>query len=1085
MKEITISVSRKMVDGIYKIISFPPYVIQSIFLFILFFIGSVVAPLQVRALDYRDVEKAQETINGRVVDESDSPLIGVNIQVRGQNMGTTTDIDGRFTLSNVEIGAELVFSYIGYMEMVEVVTAENASQSWEIVLKGDAALLDEIVVVGYGSQKKVNVTGAIVALKSEELQNIPASNLSNTLAGRAPGVQIVGTSGLSGASSNIRIRGSFGEPLYVINGIIKSKDDFDALNANEVESISFLKDAASAAIYGSSAGNGVVLVTTKKGLVQAPVIEYQASYSTGRTTKPIQNFSAVEEILYANNVAVTRGQPEPYGQEILDYFSDKSYSINDLIWQDPSVNKHTLAVSGGSEFANYYLSLGYHDERGSYKNLGFKRYNFRSDVGVNITKELKATLNLSGNQRNYDRWYWPYDGYDDINVSDFYRATFNWTRLYPFYQDEVGNPTNDPNDIPVKPSGGWHPPQLMLNEGGYRNNIQRTIDGILRFDLDLSSLVRGLSTSVQGQYGIYDRNLKSFVIQNRFYIFQPGSTSNPFLPGPVDLTQTGSHNLSSNYDNIREEVQIASNYQYNWFVNYHRKFGANDISLLAVYEQSESEFKLLNGQADQLLSTSIDQIYNASGDTERRWFNGYEDAVARASWIGRASYALMERYYAEFSFRYDGNYKFAEGNQWGFFPSFSAGWRLSEEEFLKGISWLDHLKLRASFGQTGSDSNINAWRWGEVYQKTTGYVFGSSLIDGIQPGALPNPDLTWSTIEMWDLGLEFGFLNNRLTGEFDVWGKTESDILGTRIGSTPTTLGASLPAVNYAERSWKGYELSLSWNSDFGDVSYSVYGNMGYAVDQWDVIDEAPAFTDGTYANNWRSVVGKSSSRIGGYISKGLIRTQAQLDEIPEDFTQFGRKPILGTLLFEDIRGANFSEGPDGKIDGNDWTYLSDNGSPRINFGVGFKWSWKGFSMNVHGQGVSAYDRMITTRNGDGVFQVDRPYFEIWARDYWTPETPNAKYPRVGNTWRQAEYGGEGSTFWLRNGAYFRLKNVDLAYKIPVKLLGDKSIDAIQVYFNSTNLFVISALKEHDPEQFTLDSYPIMKTFTGGLILKF
>ena len=354
------------------------------------------------------------------------------------------------------------------------------------------------------------------------------------------------------------------------------------------------------------------------------------------------------------------------------------------------------------------------------------------------------------------------------------------------------------------------------------------------------------------------------------------------------------------------------------------------------------------------------------------------------------------------------------------------------------------------------------------------------LIRRSDSGALPNSNITWSTVTLWNAGLEFGFLNNRLSGEVDVWGKNESDILGTRLGSTPTTLGASLPAENYAERSWSGVELSADWRDQIGDVSYSMYANMGYAVDQWDIYDEAESLTDGTYADNWRSRIGKPADRVEGYISQGMIRTEAQLNALPEDFTQFGREPMLGTLLFEDIRGDNFSEGPDGKIDENDLTYLSNNGAPRINYGFGFNIAWKGLAVNTLFQGVGAYDRMISTRNGGGVFQVDRPYFEIWANDYWTPEHPEATYPRIAGNWMQPEYGGGPSSFWLRNGAYLRLKNINIGYTLPRQWYDAIGISTIQLFVNGTNLLVISDLTEHDPEQETLDSYPLMKTFTGG-----
>ncbi|WP_449048138.1 SusC/RagA family TonB-linked outer membrane protein [Parapedobacter sp.] len=1038
-----------------------------------------------RADRQNDAPSRQTVIRGRVLGAEGSPLVGVSILEKGTENGATTSDDGSFSITVADGNAVLMFSYIGYFTKEVPASADNLT----VVLEEDLTNLEEVVVVGYGTQKRVNLTGAITSVKTDDIGNIPAANLSNTLAGRIPGATVVGTSGLAGASSSIRIRGSFQEPLYVINGVIKGKADFDALDVNEVASINFLKDAASAAVYGSKAGNGVILVTTKQGIVQKPSFDYKGSYSFSNPTRPIQDFSATEEIEYVNQMAVSMGQPKPYGQEIYDYFKDKSYRINDYIWQTPTVQQHNLGVRGGSEILLYNLSLGTHNEKGSYKNLDFDRYNFRSDVTANISKNFKINLNLSGNQRNYHRWYWPYDGAEDFNVGDFFRATFNWTRLYPFYVDAEGNPSTSTDDFPVVP-GAWHPVELMVNSGGYRDLKYRNLDGILRFDLDLSNYVDGLSTSLQGHYNASDRNMKSFVIHNRSYIFQPASATNRFVPGPIDPTKVNIHNLSATYPNIAEDVGFYNSYQFNWYLRYDKNFGLHNISALAVYEQAKDNGKNLTGRADDLLTTAIDQIYNASSDNTKRWFSGSETQAARESYIGRLNYTFSDKYIAEFSFRYDGNYKFAPGHQWGFFPSGSAAWRLSQEDFLRHVQWLTELKLRGSYGTTGNDTYPNgnpipAFQWSQTYGKNTGFIFGNSLSDGLAPGPMPNPLITWSTSAMWNVGMDFGVLNNRLTGAVDYFEREERDILGARLASTPSTLGATLPDVNYAERSWKGIEFNADWNDRVGDLDYTIYGNLGYAVDQWDVFDEAQALTDGTYKDNWRSRIGKPANRVYGLISEGIIRTQDQLDAIPDGFTQFGRSPKLGYLLFKDIRGANFAEGPDGKIDDNDFTYLSDNGAPRINYGIGFRLQWKGLAINAHFQGVGAYERMVSTRNGGGVFQVDRPYFSIWASDYWTPENPEATYPRVTGEWNTADVGGAASTFWLRNGAYFRLKNIDLGYALPQQWFSRLGVQRVQFFVNATNLFSISGLDEHDPEQNTLDSYPLMRTFTGGLNINF
>jgi len=1020
-------------------------------------------------------------LTGKVTDANGAALPGVSVVIKGTNVGEITDVNGNYSLSNIPENGVLQISFVG-MKTQEINIAGKATIN--VTLQEGALSIDEVVVVGYGTQKKVNLTGSIASVKTAQLGNIPAANLSNTIAGRAPGVNVVGSTGLAGASSTIRIRGSFAEPLYVINGVIMGKSDFDALDANEVESINFLKDAASASVYGSKAGNGVVLVTTKQGVVQKPSFEYKGSYSSSSPTRPLQSYTATQEIEFANQVATTMGQSKPYGQNIYDYFKDKSYNINDYIWQDPSVQQHNLSVRGGTSALTYYLALGYHTEDGSYKNLNYDRYNFRSDVTANITKRFKVNINLSGNQRNYHRWYWPYDGAEDFNVSDFYRATFNWDRMYPFYVDKAGNPSTNTNDYPVL-AGAWHPVELMLH-GGYRDIKYRTIDGILRFDLDLGQYIDGLSTSVQGHYLGYDKNMKSFVLWNKSYVFQTSSTTNKFIPGPIDPSKIMTHNLSATYPNIAEAVDLYNTYQLNWYLKYDKTFGKHSISALGVYEQGTERIKSLSMQANDLLTTAIDQLYNTSSDAAKKAFSGSESQTARASWIGRANYGYDNKYIAEFSFRYDGNYKFAPGKQWGFFPSVSAAWRISQENFLSNVKWLSNLKLRGSYGTAGND-DVNAFLWSQTYGKSTGYIFGTQLYDGLVPNAMPNPDITWSTSKMGDIGIDYGVLNNRLTGEIDFFKRTQSDILGTRLGSTPSTLGATLPSVNYAQRSWKGYEISANWSDKVGELHYTVYANMGYSIDKWDIYDEAKALTDNTYLNNWRSMIGHPANRNYGLISQGLLRTQADLDKLPAGFTQYGRVPKLGYLLFKDIRGANYSEGPDGKIDDNDMTYLSDNALPRINYGIGFRLEWKGIELNAHFQGVGAYDKMVSTMNTStgGVFQTGVPYFQLWASNYWTPENPNAKYPRASGEWLQQDIGGGPSTFWTRNGAYMRLKNLDVAYTLPRKWYSKLGVSRIQVFGNATNLFCINGMPEMDPEQLRLDSYPLMKTFTGGLTINF
>lgn len=364
-------------------------------------------------------------------------------------------------------------------------------------------------------------------------------------------------------------------------------------------------------------------------------------------------------------------------------------------------------------------------------------------------------------------------------------------------------------------------------------------------------------------------------------------------------------------------------------------------------------------------------------------------------------------------------------------------------------------------------------------RSNSGFIFGDKYYPGISIGSTPNPFLTWATLQVYDIGLDYGFLNNSLVGEFDFFSKKKTDILQQRVASLPDTYGRGKAAENYAEQQWTGFEMSLRYSNNINQLNYTVSANIGYVKDEWIRYDE-PENLPG-----WKSRIGHPNGYITGYVAEGIIRTQEQLDALPEGFTQFGKKPRLGQILYKDIRGANEVLGGDGKVDSNDWDYLSRRSDPRINYGFGLTVEWKGLSIDALFQGVGGYDRMVKTLNGGGVFQVgDRPYFELWAGDTWSPENPDSKYPAATGEWSE-DYGAASSTFWLRNGAYLRLKNLNIAYTLPKQWYQNWGLSRVQIFGNGTNLFSIDGMSEHDPEQDKLDSYPIMRTFTVGLNVNF
>ena len=589
---------------------------------------------------------------------------------------------------------------------------------------------------------------------------------------------------------------------------------------------------------------------------------------------------------------------------------------------------------------------------------------------------------------------------------------------------------------------------------------------------------------------------KKYLTFQKNYVFnQADPNGNRFIPGAPDENKINIFTFSQNQPFLNYNISTGWSYQFDWFANYSRTFNKHGVEGLLVFEQAQNGGYSATAQLEDPL-TSYDQSFVYSTDTERRNGSAIEEIGARRSWIGRFNYNYDSRYIAEFSFRYDGNTLFPEDKRWGFFPSVSAAWRISEESFLKDkTSIFDDLKLRASYGTTGNDLNvlnqkITAFSYNSVYSNSGSYIFGDKLYQSIAPGATPNPNLTWATSTTYNVGLDFGFLKNRLYGTLDMFLKKEKNILGSRIVTLPDNYGQSLAPENYAARSWRGGELFIEWRDKAVDskINYSVSANVGYAIDRWDILDQGAAYQEG--GNRYfQNQIGHPNDRILGLKTIGMVRTQDQLDEIlATGLKQYGRTPYLGGLYFEDVRGDGFSNGADGKIDDNDVQVLSNNAAPRINYGIGINISYKGISINSQFQGVGAYDRIISNQEGAGMRQhggTVRPYYPIWASDVWTPENTGAAYPRpIGQNWYESGTGS--SSFWIRNGAYMRLKVLNVAYNLPKSWVSKVKLASAQIFLNGTNLFSISQVKEfHDPEQKNYDSFPVMKTFTVGLDFKF
>lgn len=1037
-------------------------------------------------------------ITGKVIDETGVPLVGVTIKVKNSTSGTVTDGNGNFSI-NVPENTVLVFSYLGYVTKEVAIGKEN---NYTISLETQFTKMDEVVIVGYGSESRQTQTSAVSSIKSSEIINIPTAQLSTSLAGRLPGAQIVQNSGFVGSNASISIRGSANAPLYVIDNVVTDKAQFDVLDPGEVESISILKDAAAAAIYGARAAGGVVVVKTKTGKRGKVQLNYRATFSTNRTSDPLQDWTPEEELIFRNGVAKHNNRAAatpnpnfkvPFDEEALAYARTiHPQSVNEILWKNPFAQQHSLDVSGGSENITYFFSGNYSNNEGSYDNTSFDKYTLRANVDANVTKNLKIGTNFSFNRRNTNRFYWPYDGDggEGFTLADFYRPTFNLSRLYPFYAKADGTPTtqNDPEGYAtIQPGWGFNPAQI-INSVNYRDILYNTFNAIINAELKIPQ-VKGLSLKVLGNYRQDNLFQKDFIGEhNKSYRVQTKGTSGIGLlqlaPLKFDANSTVVSNFGRPFTAIDEETYLDERYQVNAFIDYTRSFGPHRITSFLGVEQYQFARKYTYGVAEDLLTPTIDQILAANPARERRNFTGSELNQSRLSYFGRAKYDYDSKYIAELSFRQDGSYIFPERKQFGFFPSVSAAWVVSRENFFK-IKPISTLKIRASYGTTGYDgidgltTNIAPFQYQNNYNITSGYVFANSTLSGLAPqNVVPNPDITWAINKTINAGIDMGFFDDALTFSFDYFTTRRSRILVSRAEAIPGTFGTGLPQVNIGEQKASGLEFAVNYAKTIGDFSYAVGFNMGYANDEYVSWPQNPSIQD------FQRVIGRPTKGVVfGYVSKGIIRDQATIDALPAGYKQFGNPVQLGYVLLEDIRGDNYTPGADGKVDGFDVNVISENAVPRINFGIPVDLRWKTISLNLFFQGVGSYDKFLSTKNtATGVFQVtDRPYFELWT-DAFDPElNPNGKYPVASGSFGGASQTGTGSTFWMRNGAYVRLKNINLAYAVPQKIISRIGVRSLSVNVNITNLFTISAFKEYDPEQLSLDSYPIFKTYSFGL----
>ena len=1012
---------------------------------------------------------AQTTVRGTVTDADGMPLVGATVIVitgTQSGGGTTTDANGKFAIAAAP-GQRLSVSYIGYKETsVEVTTKTD----YDIRLESDNAQIDEVIVVGYGTQKKVNVTGSVATIDSKAFDKRPIVSTSAALQGMAPGVTVTTQSGAPGDDGGaIRIRGinSFGgsstSPLVLIDGI---EGSLDSVDPNLIESISILKDAASSSIYGSRAANGVILVTTKRGSKERFSITYKGYVGWQSPTDLPDMVNALEfreltRAMYLNDGVDLNGE-KPGSTPIPDY-NDEDMALYRKNWgKDPDLypntdwqdavltgsgftHSHNVSLSVGSERVRMLTTLGYVDQVGIIKNADFQRYTFRNNADVKFNDKLSMKLDLSFSN-------------DDRKASPYQSTIFNYMNTRPA---DIPNQfsTGLYNGLGMQ---GMNPVALMLYGGSNNTNTIR-LSGAITLTYEPAKWL-----SLQGMLA------PRYTTTNRHNWKKPVTTYQDYK-GTSTLT-------SASYATLTESGSRAFYGNYNFLATLKYNFSGHDLKLILGAERNTYDYKYLMAYR-QVFNYNYDQIDVGEIDNMDNSGRRYEWAIQ--SYFGRLNYNYKERYLLEANLRIDGSSRFNKSNRWGYFPSVSGAWRISEEPFMQDVKHIiDGLKLRASYGTLGNQ-NLAGGDAASYYPTTQNLAMGQiSMNDNIYSlvtlNTLANPDIKWETTTMLDVGVDFS-LFNKLNITADWYRKETKDILMKL--DMPLGIGLNAPYQNAGKVRNTGWEVSVGYNNQWRDFSFGVQANLSDVKNE--ILDmRGKTSTSGVLRNQ----EGYSIGSIYALKSLGIIRTQEEADWVNANCPQFKETVQIGDIRYADIDGNN-------SIDENDKDIVGST-IPRYTYSLNLNFGWKGLRLGLLFQGVGKTDGYLNTyyvmpSNQGGTFRKEH-------LDWASAENPNGKTPRLTSANKNNWYD---SSFWMKSAAYLRLKNIQLGYELPKSWMHRIGLNSAYLYVNAQNLFTVTNFWDgYDPEvgyggdssgDFDVvklgsaNNYPQVKIVTVGLELKF
>lgn len=1020
-------------------------------------------------------EEQQVRISGTITDsKTGEALPGVNIVVKGTNIGIISDISGRYAF-DAPAGGTLVFSFIGY-DAQEIPIAGRTTIN--IAMVSALSQLSEVVVTGYASQSKVSVIGSISTVNTQELKSVPAPTLAASLMGRTTGVYIKQKSAQPGDYfMSYSIRG-YGDALIIIDGLAASSTEFLLLDPNDIEQINILKDAATAAVYGARAGNGVILVKTRRGALGAPKFNYSFNYGAAQITMLPGQVNSAQNAQFENIAHENADFTPTWTQDDINKFNagnDPAYPNTN--WWDETLRKnapqmqHNLTVTGGTDKVKYFISGGYFYQESHYRSndLKNKKYNLRSNLDVALSDKLDIGVDFSILENDYIGPTWNMKGDSHWGIMCMlYRSRPQYPAYFEDRTKSPGMGGDDPN--PRDPT--------YIDKVGYYQWAALTSDLKFNFAYELPW---GFGLKGLFNYKQYNKDEKTKEKDGPVYYTRDDGS------GGTEYVQYLTYNL---YNKLRQENNRSYAFNQQYFLTWNRRFGNHKIDALGVFEHLSSEG---SWNMSERIRYKFDMDYLFAGPDKDKTNdgNGWQDG--RISQIFSFNYGYKEKYLFGFSARRDGSPKFSENQRYGVFPSVSAGWRISEENFLKSNQLLSNLKLRASWGKLGYDATGNYQYLSTYSIRPASFMQNGVVESAIRGDRVPNPNITWEKITTSNIGVDFGLFSGKLTGAFDAFYRYRSDVLGTVQVALPDVVGAIMPQENIEEYSNRGFEFELNYHGKVGDVEYNIGGNYSFSRERIEYISQP------TYATE---EVRRRSNRIGlwadsqwGYLTDGVFLTQEEIDNwaIMDGKNNARLKP-------GDVRFIDYNE--DGIVDANDQVVIGRGYSPDIMFALTGGASWKGFELNMLWQGAGGFDLKYGSADlGIPFAGGNAPLLEMYKYSY-TPENEWGVPANIERYPLYPRYYWEGystsntnfrTDFWLRPGNYLRLKTLELAYNLPKQWLNKVSMSNLKVYFSGYNLLTFSKLDFLDPEfqsqnlgdwGFAL-AYPPTKTYSFGLVAEF